>query len=103
MAGLDGTLRSANTYSRPSVSWRLASCEASMPNLRAKPIAARVGLPSASKAMLAAGPRLTSCISSVAQATSDTMAARRRGLDTTRTAPCDRPASSRADDTSLGS
>ena len=44
----------------PSVSSRRTRSSAATPNLRAKPWAALVVLPSASKAMFAAGPRLTS-------------------------------------------
>ena len=100
MAGAAATLRSAKTYSRPSVSTRRTRSEALAPNLRANPSAALVGAPDSSKAIEAAGPRLTSWISSVWQATSETMAARRRGEETTRTAPWARPASSRPRSTS---
>lgn len=55
-----GMFFSAKTYSRPSVSSRRTRSSAATPHLRAKPWAALVALPSASKAMLAAGPRLTS-------------------------------------------
>ena len=94
-AGAEGMLRSAKTYSRPSASSRRTRSAGSTPHLRAKPWAALVGAPSASKAMDAAGPRFTSCTSSVAVATSETRAARRRGVETTRISPCARPASVR--------
>ena len=74
-----------------------------MPHLRAKPAAALVGLPSASKAIWALGPRMTSSMASVATATSETMAARRLGEETTRTAPWESPATSSLFWTSLGS
>ncbi len=95
VAGAEGMFFSAKTYSRPSVSSRRTRSSAATPHLRAKPWAALVALPSASKAMFAAGPRLTSWTSSVAVATSATSAARRRGLEITRTSPWARPASSR--------
>lgn len=50
------------------------------PLAAAKPMAALVGLPASSKAILAAGPRKTSSKASVRAATSVTMAMRRRGL-----------------------
>lgn len=77
-AGLEGTFFSAKTYSLPSASCLRTSSVASRPNLRAKPAAAFVGLPSASNAMLAAGPRLTSWTSFVEVATSFTRTVRRR-------------------------
>ena len=77
---LEGTKRSANTYSRPSPSTLRMSSVGLMPSFRAKPSAALVGTPSSPKAILAAGPRLTSRISSVAVARSLTMTASRLGV-----------------------
>ena len=69
----------ANTYSTPFSS-RRSSASTSTPLPRAKPVAAFVGLPSASKAILADGPRNTSSSASVSSATSATMAMSRRGV-----------------------
>ena len=102
-AGAAGTLLSAKTYSRPSASTRRTSSSAATPHLRAKPWAALVGAPASSKAMLAAGPRLTSCTSSVWPGTPATRAARRRGDEMTRTSPWASPASSSPLATSLPS
>ena len=53
-----------------------------------------VGAPDSSKAIAALGPRFTSWISSVETATSATRAARRRGVEMTRTSPWASPAAS---------
>ena len=76
----EGVRTTAYTYSVPSSS-RRSRASTSTPLPRAKPAAALVGLPSASKAILAEGPRNDSSVASVASGTSRTTTIRRRGVE----------------------
>ena len=78
--GVAGMFLVANTYSVPLTS-RRSRFSGERPLPRAKPMAALVGLPSASKAILAAGPLYSSTSASVASATPYAMTIRRRGLE----------------------
>ena len=85
----------AYTYSVPPSS-RRSRASTSTPLPRAKPAAALVGLPSASNAILAEGPRNDSSVASVCSGTSRTTMIRRRGVEYVSTSPCGTPAASRA-------
>ncbi len=87
-------------YTYPSST---TSSEASMPLPRAKPCAALVGLPSASKAILAEGPLNTSFFSSVAAGMPLATTIRRRGELKMLTSPWGMAALSRSSGTSLPS
>ena len=73
------TLALWTNHSPLSVAKRSA-CSTVMPLPRAQPSAALVGLPSASKAELTAGPRFSTTLSACARASSVMLIARRRGV-----------------------
>ena len=90
-----GVRTTAYTYSVPFSS-RRSSEATSTPLPRANPAAAFVGLPSASKAIFAAGPRNTSSVASVRSGTSCAVTIKRRGVENTSISPWGTPAPSSA-------